>query len=81
MQTDVVSRPRDGANLPDQWDSDPVDLIETPVAVPTWASGHRYRTAKAGHMTASDCAVHTAQALAGRGPSTHDPGIHDFLGE
>jgi transposase len=46
VPTDVVSRLKDGADLPDQWDTNPVDLIEIPVADPTSASGHRDRNIK-----------------------------------
>jgi putative DNA primase/helicase len=38
VQTDVVSRPRDGANLPDQWDADPW-LLNTPGGVIDLRSG------------------------------------------
>ena len=76
VQTDVDSRPRDGVTLADQWDNDPADLIETPIAVPTVASGHPDRTKQAGHMTASDQRRPDHSTLASRGPSTHGPAIH-----
>ena len=79
MHSEVTVDQRVGKNLPGQGDINPAGLIERPTHGSHLGQRSSDRTARAGHMTASDHHSRTLILLAKRGPSTHDPATHVFL--
>src|SRR5205807_1400287 len=76
MHTEVDGRPMGwGRSAGSRGHLDPAGLIEIPAHGSHLGQRSSDRTAKAGHMTASDLPLPMQKLLAKRGPSTHDPGI------
>ena len=81
MHTEVNGRPTGwGRSDGSRGHLDPAGLIEIPAHASHLGQRSSDRTAKAGHMTASDLPLPTQKLLAKWGPSTHDPRVHVFVG-